>query len=320
MLFFEEDLLYLYPNIIYLTIYRNGFDGEVLFRQKDGKKIFVHLCTTSFKEEGEVFLTFAFQEIQRLKNLEQERQEVEHWASLGRMIEEIAHQFRNPIASVGGYAHRMLKGDTLASKDKKYLRRIVQETNRLEALLQRVEEYIKIPPPIFHGENLPKVVQEAITRFSQSVPKGVEIRLDTKGLSGDGQFYIDRELIIRVLLHILDNSLEAIQQKPRKKAKEVIDLQLLDDGEVMEIAITDRGLGIPKKNLNLVFDPFFTNHPHRVGLGLTFVRKVMHEHGARVSLGSRLQRGTTVHLFFSKDRRRKLRRESILPDSLKQED
>jgi PAS domain S-box-containing protein len=320
MLFFEEDLIYLYPNIIYLTIYRNGFDGEVLLKQKDGKKIFVHLFTTSFKEEGEVFLTFAFQEIQRLKTLEQKRLEMERWASLGRMIDEIAHQFRNPICSIGGYAHRMMKGDSQASKNKTYIRRIFQEAKRLETILQRVEEYIQVPAPTFRGEDLQEVTRDAITRFSQTVPQGVEIRLDTKGLSGDGRFYLDRELIIKVLVHILDNSLEAIQQKARRKKKEAIEVALRDDGEIVEIAINDRGLGISKKNLDLIFDPFFTTYPQRVGLGLTFVRRVMDEHGGRIAVNSRLQQGTTVRLFFSKDRRRKVRRESIFPDSVKTED
>jgi PAS domain S-box-containing protein len=66
-LFLEEDLLYFLPNIIFMTHYKNGFEGEVLLRQKDGAKIFVHLSTSSFKEGGEIFLTFFFQEIQRLK-------------------------------------------------------------------------------------------------------------------------------------------------------------------------------------------------------------------------------------------------------------
>ena len=75
ILFLEEDMVYFLPNIVYLTLYKNGFNGEALLRQKDGRKIFTHLQTHSFKEEGEVFLTFSFEEIQRLKNLEKERPE-----------------------------------------------------------------------------------------------------------------------------------------------------------------------------------------------------------------------------------------------------
>jgi len=320
LLFFEEDLLFLYPNITYLTLYRNGFDGEVLLRQKDGRRIFVHLYTTSFKEEGEVFLTFAFHEIQRQKDLEHEKLEVNRWASLGRMIEEIAHQFRNPISAIGGYTQRLLKGSPAHLKEKTYLNRIWKEANRLEAILKRVEEYVQLPPPAFRSEALEEIVQDALSVFlPAATAKGVGIRLDTKSLSGDGRFFIDRGLILKALQQILANSLEAVLRQPKRNRKEAIEVALRDDGDIIEVSIRDRGVGIPKKHLDFVFDPFFSTHPQRVGLGLTLVRKVMEEHGARISIDSRANRGTTMNLFFSKDRRRKLRRESIFPESAQKE-
>src|SRR4030042_5414063 len=154
ILFLEEDWIYFLPNIIFLTRYKNGFDGEALLRQKDGKKIFVHLFTSAFKEKGEVFLAFAFQEIQRLKNLERERLEAERWAGLGRMVEELAHQFRNPIASIGGYSKRLLKEVPFSPQSRSYISQILQETGRLEAILQRVEEYVRVPRPVSQRENI----------------------------------------------------------------------------------------------------------------------------------------------------------------------
>src|SRR5512135_2656833 len=59
MLFLDDDLLYFLPNILYLTLYQEGFDGEALLRSKDGSNLFVRLVTTLFKEEGETFLTFS---------------------------------------------------------------------------------------------------------------------------------------------------------------------------------------------------------------------------------------------------------------------
>jgi len=147
VLFLEEDLIYFLPNILYLTLFKKGFDGEALLRRKDGKRIFVHLLTASFKEGEEVFFTFALQEIQRLKDLEREKAEMEHWASLGRIVEGIAHQFRNPVASIGGYANRLLKVFPSSPKAQSYVSQIMEETGRLEAILQRVEEYVQIPRP-----------------------------------------------------------------------------------------------------------------------------------------------------------------------------
>jgi nitrogen-specific signal transduction histidine kinase len=171
ILFLDEDLIHFLPNIIYLTRYKGGFDGEALLRRKDGTKIFVHLFTTAFTEGGETFLSFGFQEIQRLKLLEREKLEAERWAGLGHMVEEIAHQFRNPLSSVGGYAKRILKGSVSSQKMKAYLENIMQETERMETVLQRVEELVRVPRPVFRKETVGAIAEAARSILS---PKAAE--------------------------------------------------------------------------------------------------------------------------------------------------
>ena len=315
ILFLEEDLIYFLPNIVYLTRYKNGFHGEALLKRKDGQKIFVHLLTTSFREEGDVFLSFAFQEIQRLKKLEREMREVERWSSLGRLVGEIAHQFRNPIAAIGGYTNRLLKNLDAPPKGRSYGTQILQEVGRLETILQRVEDYVQIPPPAFRKERIQEVVAAAMPGLAKKAKdQGVSILLDTSGLGGDGQLFIDRQLLTQVLAQVLENSMEAIKLNPDGKRRRVMELSLFDDGENIGVAVTDRGQGIAKKNLTRIFDPFFTTHPERVGLGLNFIWRVMEEHGGRVRVESQWRRGTTITLNFPKDRRRKVRREFISPE------
>ncbi len=316
ILFLDEDLIHFLPNIIYLTRYKDGFDGEALLRRKDGTKIFVHLFTTAFNEGGETFLSFGFQEIQRLKLLERERLEAERWAGLGHMVEEIAHQFRNPLSSVGGFAQRILKGSLSSPKTRAYLEQMRQETGRMETLLKRVEELVRVPRPTFQRDNI-----EAIVAAAQDVlaPKtdeqGITLRVNKRKFKGEGTFFADRQLLIRTLAQILENSCEAISLKPAKARKKVVDLSVLDDGENVGFAVTDWGQGIPKKNLSLIFDPFFTTRPERVGLGLTFVWRVIEEHGGAVRVSSIINRGTTITMMFPKDRRRKVRREWLAPEA-----
>ncbi|MCJ7749130.1 MAG: ATP-binding protein, partial [Desulfobacterales bacterium] len=78
---------------------------------------------------------------------------------------------------------------------------------------------------------------------------------------------------------------------------------------------SDKGEGIAKKNLNRIFEPFFSTRPEHMGLGLTFTKRVMEEHGGKIQVESRLKKGTTITLIFPKDRRRKVRRELISPDT-----
>ncbi|MDI6753315.1 MAG: ATP-binding protein [Thermodesulfobacteriota bacterium] len=320
ILFLEEDQIYFLPNIIFLTRYRKGFDGEALLRQKGGKKIFVQLFTSAFKEKGEVFLSFTFQEIQRLKKVEREKREAERWAGLGRMMEEIAHQFRNPIASIGGYSQRVLKAAPSSLQSRSYFNQILKETGRLETILQRVEEYVRIPRLVYKRENIQEAVEAVLGNFAKETKEqGIAIHLNTDGVAGDGQIFFDRDLMASILAHVLQNSLWAITLNPKRKKKEFIEVALWDDGENIEVSVSDRGQGIPLKNLNLIFDPFFSTRPDRVGLGLTFVRRAVEEQGGKIQVKSRPGRGTKVILRFPKDRRRKVRREWISPEVMGRE-
>jgi PAS domain S-box-containing protein len=316
ILFLEEDLTYFLPNIVYLTLYQNGFEGEALLRQKDGKKIFVHISTSSFKEEGEVFLAFSIQEIQRLKKLERERLEMERWANLGMMIEEIAHQIRNPIASIGGYVKRLLKTPASTSIRSSYLERIFKETQRLETIVQRVEEYVLISRANFQREKIQEVVEAALQTFSiEATERGISFNLETGALEGDGHLFIDRDLVIKTLCHLLRNSMESIAKIPAEKKRKTVKVALSVGEETIGISIADKGEGIAKKNLDRIFEPFFSTWPDRMGLGLTFAKRVMEEHRGEIQVESRLKRGTTITLTFPKDRRRKVRRELISPDT-----
>ena len=320
VLFLEEDLTYFLPNIIYLTLYKNGFEGEALLKQKNGTKIFVHLYTTTFKEGGEVFISFSIQEIQRLKKLERERLEMDRWASLGMMVEEIAHQVRNPVVSIGGYTQRLLKTFSPSPKGRTYLHQILQETKRLETMIQRVEEYVLIPKPTFQRQRIEEVVETVFQTFSkEAAEKGVSLNLDTGPLEGGGDFFIDRALTAKVLYNILENSIEAVTRAAIGKKRRTVKVSLFGNGGNIGISISDRGEGIPKKDLGRIFEPFFSTRPDRVGLGLTFAKRVVEEQGGTIQVESRLKKGTTLTITFPKDRRRKLRLEQLSPEAVRKD-
>ncbi len=320
ILFLEEDLVSFVPNIIYLTLYENGFDGEALLRRKNGTRVFTHLYTTTFKEEGEVFLSFCFQEIQRLKMLERERSEMERRAGLGMMLEGISHQIRNPIVAIGGYAQRLVKTSTASPKGNSYLLQILHETKRLETMIQKLEEYILIPKPTFQKEKIEEMVEAVLRTFSKkATEKGVSINLETRALKGEGDCFMDRGLIAKALSYVLENSLEAVGRLPMKKKAGRLTVSLFGDGGNIGVSVSDKGEGIPKKNIGRLFEPFFSTRPDRVGLGLTFAKRVVEEQGGTIRVESRLNKGTTVTLVFPKDRRRIIRRGEIFSEAARKE-
>lgn len=312
ILFLEEDLIYFLPNIIHLTLNGEGFEGEVLLRQKNGSKIFVNLNTIRFKEDRAAFISFTFQEIQRLKRLERERAEVLRWAALGMMLEEVAHQIRNPIVVIGGYIQRLLNQAHPASKGRSYLVQMLKEAKKLENMIQKMEEYILIPKPIFQRVKIQKVVEAVLQEFSrEAMDKGISIGLDSRLLKAEGDCFMDRSLFVKALSHLIENSIRAVEKVPMDGKRRDIKIILFGDDEKVGISITDKGEGIPKENRSRIFDPFFSTRPDRLGLGLTFVKRVIEEQGGNIQVKSRLKRGTTITLTFPKDRRRLIRRKSL---------
>jgi signal transduction histidine kinase len=159
-------------------------------------------------------------------------------------------------------------------------------------------------------------VEEAVAVHSpRAAELGIILRINKNELKEEGALFADRPLLIRAIGQLLGNSYEAVLKKPAKNRKKVVELSVLDEEENAGISVTDWGQGIPKKNLGLIFDPFFTTRPERVGLGLTFVWRVIEEHGGSVRVHSIVNRGTTITMTFPKDRRRKVRREWISPEA-----
>ncbi len=207
-----------------------------------------------------------------------------HWASLGLMVEEIAHQIRNPIASIGGYAQRLLKIIPVSQKGRFYLHQIQKDTERLEKTIQRVEEYVLMPRPFYQKERLQDLVTSTLQILSEVThEKGISFNIETGSLEEEGNFYTDKGLISKVLLHIFQNSIDAISHHQGGKKQRTIQVAFFGDEEEVGISISDKGEGIAKKNLNHIFEPFFSTRPDHIGLGLTFSKKVVDELGGDIA-------------------------------------
>jgi two-component system sensor histidine kinase AtoS len=179
-----------------------------------------------------------------------------------------------------------------------------------------VEEYVLIPRPAFQRVNIQEVAETALRTFSkEAMEREISLNLETGALRGDGNLFIDKGLVVKALSHILENSVEAVSGVPVRRKLRAVTVALLGDAESVGISISDRGEGIPKKNLNRIFEPFFSTRPDRMGLGLTIAKRVVEENMGSIRVESRLKRGTTVTITFPKDRRQQIRRESIIPEA-----
>jgi PAS domain S-box-containing protein len=307
MLFLPDDLTYFLPNILRKTKVEMGYEGENLLRRKNNTRVFVRMTTSLYGGDGKVdWIVFTIQDITKLKELQRNYYESERLASLGRMVEEIAHKIRNPIVSIGGFARRisrtMPQGDHL-----QYFKRIEQEISRLEGIIGQVQNFTTLPKPDYKKENVRKIIEASLESVSTSVSeKRLRIDFQVQDPNWDPLAFFDGPLLTKALGYILENAVEAID------GEGAIHVRLFSKDDFIGIEISDSGCGIPQENLGAIFEPFFSTKPGRVGIGLATAHRIIREHGGTIQVVSQQGEGTGFSIFLPTERRRKIRTQHLL--------
>ncbi len=231
-----------------------------------------------------------------IRQLQIQLLESEKFAALGRLADRIAHEFRNPLTVIGGFAHRIKKKHPNDPLCQEYVDRIIREVNRLERIIDQVTEF-EIPA---RGEyeyvDLVKLLREVATEFVACLRKapGKDVVFE---VSENDQIPLIRASIQglkNVFKNLFENAVDAI---PEGRKGRIQILTGLDAEEgILWIKVKDNGIGIPPEELDKVMDPFYTTKPYRIGLGLALVYRHIRDMQGRVEIDSEEGKGTTVTL------------------------
>jgi two-component system sensor histidine kinase HydH len=189
-------------------------------------------------------------------------------ASLGRMSAVLAHEIRNPLASLKGNAQLLARALPEGEKSRAKAERVVDEAVRLEALTNDLLEFAKT------GELRRADVDPAdLARDVALAHDTQRIELDTD--RAPSRWSLDRDRIRQVLLNLVDNALQAGEGR--------IDLSVRERAGRLIFVVRDRGPGIPGEDLDRIFEPFFTRRTQGTGLGLAISRRLVELHGGAIS-------------------------------------
>lgn len=203
------------------------------------------------------------------------------------MAASIAHEIRNPLGGIGGFAtllERDLEGD---EPKQKIVRRIIQGINDLHKLTSDVLIYTRRMEANFVSANIKQVIQESLSYVKMEAGEaGIEVKYDYP--KEDIEVEIDIDLFKRMMLNLLKNALQAMPDGG--------DLRVGLSWQMMQnkfnLSIKDTGLGIDSENLDKIFNPFFTTNSRGTGLGLAMVRRMIEVHGGNISVQSEPGTGT----------------------------
>lgn len=303
-LFLPDDLRILLPNIMNLTLNGSSFEGEAMLRKGKKGSFFVNLSTALYKDNSSdnQFVIFAFQDITHIKEMEREYLGSERFSGLGMMTDQISHQIRNPIVSIGGFALRMAKEQTSPKEYAQYSAIIQNEAKRLEFIIDRLVEFARVQSIRYSPLSLPDIFGREKDIFGDNLQKHpLSIVFPDFGTLPGTPLYGDRDLLVQAIRCILQNSIEATGDKGKVSM----------EGDMVRnevfIQVRDEGEGILPEHLPFVFDPFFTTRFNYLGLGLTMAKRIVDAHKGRITIESKVGTGTNVLIILPRDRRREIR-------------
>jgi signal transduction histidine kinase len=211
----------------------------------------------------------------------------ERLTAIGHLVEGVAHEIRNPIMTIGGFAERLKKELKPGDRLQDYADVIMEETNRLEKLVEQVGEFMDVQSASLGSELLPPVAQEVIKKFTP-LAKALGVQIVTEIDGNIPPLEIDVPQLTIALSHVMENALESMPDGG------TLSLEIHPSNKNVLITISDTGFGIPADQLEAVYDPFVTSKPRGAGLGLTMVHRIVMNHDGEIKISSQLDKGTIV--------------------------
>lgn len=221
-----------------------------------------------------------------IKSLKEQLIVKERLAALGEVAAGIAHEFRNPMGVIAGYARLLLKGGEDADNRKEIVQAILDEIEEMNRVMEELLKFSKSGPINKSDFELVDFVRDVVRSMGETETEIKFVPREPLNIKGD------KTLLRQAVKNLLQNALQA-----GDKIRIDIEKADLSGREGVSIAIKDNGQGIPKTDFNKIFLPFYTTKVGGSGIGLALVQKIALAHGGSTSVNSREGKGSTFRLF-----------------------
>lgn len=231
-----------------------------------------------------------------LKRSQDKLIQAEKLAALGRLTSDVAHEIRNPLTALGGFAHRLYKIAT-GAKEKEYTEVIIEEVDKLEKILRNVLTFSRDARLHLESHAIDDVVHDSVKLYNEAC---TEQSVDIKVALGENlpMVLMDRDQVKQALINLIANAIDAMPDGGTLTIAS--GEENLHNVPFVFLKVSDTGKGIPRDKLPQIFEPFFTTKEigHGTGLGLSISRKIIEEHGGFISAESVDEEGSAFTLYF----------------------
>ncbi len=275
---------------------------EADFQTKNGAMLRLGFSVSPLKDSREEAIgsIIIFQDLTKLREMEEGLKRADRLAAIGSMAAGIAHEIRNPLASISG-SIEILKEEAGKSKEHEQLMEIIlREVGRLNSLIGDFLLFARPSSPAREMIRLNGTIEEILQMFAKSPNCGPGIQIvrrfeDELLVPGDPQ------QMRQVFWNLFNNAAEAMPNGGELR----VELRRLTSsplGAGCEISVSDTGVGMAEDVIAKIFDPFFTTKEKGTGLGLSIVHSIVDSNGGKIRVQSRPGLGTTFALIFPSKR------------------
>ncbi len=279
-----------------------GIEKEIVVdTKKSGPTPVSVMVTKIFDQEGD-FIGFLFilKDLSHIRALELKIRRKERLAALGTLASGIAHEVRNPLSSIKGYAGFFGSLFEDESENKKAAQLMVEEIDRVDRVISELLEFAR-PADLKPGPAQPDQLIKNTLRIIRHEAESAGIRVKEKIAAQLPDLHLDPDRFSQVLLNLFINAMQAMPHG----GDLTVDARVKDDAVLF--AVSDTGEGILPDDQAVVFNPYYTTKKKGTGLGLAIVHKIIESHNGTVWLDSVKGKGTTFYISIPLENRQKER-------------
>jgi two-component system sensor histidine kinase PilS (NtrC family) len=267
---------------------------EFPLRRKDGSQVPVGITFWALRSgEGDgVGLIGVCQDLSVIKQMEERMRQADRLAAVGRLAANMAHEIRNPLASISGALQMLVKDLPTDGMRRRLIEIVLNESGRLNDLVNDFLEYARPAPIAPIAVDMAQLIDEVLLLIEhRSLPPNLKI------IREYGESLVARVDPQQMRQAIWNLCLNAVQAMPEGGGEIRVGSCLLPgDPPRLQLWIADTGSGIADQDLPHIFEPFYSTKAEGSGLGLALVYRVLQDHGGQIDARTRLGEGTTFTL------------------------
>jgi len=265
---------------------------EYRYHTGDGRgDIEIGLSATHLETPGgRAGLLFSFQDVTLIKKLERDVRIQQRLAAVGEMAAGIAHEIRNPLASMSGSIQILRQELPLSSEQSQLMDIVLRESERLNNTIRSFLAYARPQRFAIERFDVRRALNDTalLLRNSSDVHERHQVEVEVP--AGELWYEADEGQIKQIIWNLATNGLRAMPDGGRLRL--IGSLEPASDGVV--ITVQDEGVGIPAEELDSLFQPFHGTFPKGSGLGLAIVHRIVTDYNGEIQVSSRPGAGTTV--------------------------